>query len=251
MRAQYSVAGATPNVVLAPFGVDTTVTFPDGRTARTPARLQLGWEVRGIAARRSQQDLVARLLGNVRLLDAPKAQEDTGAMGIARLAAEDYRAYSQGGARLDAMVTLGAEAFEACQPLALRTDARSRCGDRVIVMVSAEYRDGQCVAVLRDVTADFAVDLRRRSNVVYILVNKVAGQALLLGARDYSATRPVFGTAAFVLLGEHLVVTRRNLVFEAPAGMPAIGPDWLTNGVIVPLQVRDIGEFTVKATVVR
>jgi hypothetical protein len=130
----------------------------------------------------------------------------------------------------------------------IETRSRSRCGDRQILMLGADYRDGQCLVALRDVMAGFAMDLRRRSNVTYLLVNRATRQALAVGARDYLASYAVFGHSAFFLLGEHVTVTRRNLAFEFPKDAQGrLGSDWLNDAVIVPLQVRDIGEFTVTA----
>ena len=83
-------------------------------------------------------------------------------------------------------------------------------------MLSADYRDGQCLVSLRDVTADFTVDLRRRSTVTYVLVNRVTRQALTVGTRDYFGSYAVFGRAASLLLAEHLATMRRNLVYEFP-----------------------------------
>ena len=85
-------------------------------------------------------------------------------------------------------------------------------------MLSADYRDGQCLVSLRDTMAGFTVDLRRRSNVNYVLVNRVTRQALTVGARDYFSSYPVFGRAMSLLLAEHVAVMRRNLVFEFPEG---------------------------------
>jgi hypothetical protein len=119
------------------------------------------------------------------------------------------------------------------------------------VLVSAEYRDGRCLVGLRDVMSGFAIDLRRPSRVAYVLVNRARRQALIVGTRAYSSSAyPVFGRETFVLLGEHVTVTRRTLVFEVPRGAPdSVGPDWLKDSVIVPLQIRDIGQFTVRAKV--
>ena len=147
-------------------------------------------------------------------------------------------------------MTLGALAYQACAALPLEAGARSRCGDRQVLMLSADYRDGQCLVSLRDVMAGFWMDRRRRSNVTYILVNRVTRQALALGARDYFASYPVFGRATSPLLAEHVAVVRRNLAFEFPKDVPArLGPDWLNDAVVVPLQVRDIGQLTVAARV--
>jgi hypothetical protein len=43
---------------------------------------------------------------------------------------------------------------------------------------------------------------------------------------------------------------RRNLAYEFPKDAPGqLGRDWLKDAVVVPLQIRDIGQFTVKAQV--
>ncbi len=53
-----------------------------------------------------------------------------------------------------------------------------------------------------------------------------------------------------LLLAEHVAVMRRNLAFEFPEDAPGqLGRDWLKDSVVVPLQTRDIGQFTVTARV--
>jgi hypothetical protein len=248
--AGYTITGSAPNVVLAPFGFTTTATLADGTVERYQGTQQLGWDARMMIARLVRKDVVERLLGNVTLLDAQDGSEKAAVRTIATLSPDAGRTYIERGGRFEVDLTLGALAYEACQALPLEPGVRGRCGDRQIVMLSAEYRDGMCLVSLRDVTASFTVDLRRPSRVAYVLVNKVKRQALILGARDYRASYPVFGRAAFLLLGEHLAVTIRNLVFEAPKDRPdVVGPDWLKDAVIVPLQIRDIGEFAVRAQV--
>ena len=86
--------------------------------------------------------------------------------------------------------------------------------------------------------------------MTYVLVNRVTRQALTVGTRDYSSSYAVFGRAASLLLAEHVATMRRNLAFEFPKDAPGqLGRDWLRDAVVVPLQIRDIGQFTVKAQV--
>jgi hypothetical protein len=248
--AGYTITGSAPNVVLAPFGFATTATLADGTVERYEGTQQLGWDVRRMVAKLVRKDVVERLLGDVQLLDAQDGSEKAAVRTIATLSANAGRTYVEHGGRFEVDVTVGALAYEPCRALSLEPGVRSRCGDRQIVMLSAEYRDGTCLVSLRDVAAGFTVDLRRPSRVSYVLVNKPKRQALIVGARDAFASYPVFGSATFLVLDEHLVVTRRNLAFEAPKDLPdLLGPDWLKDAVIVPLQIRDIGEFTVGAKV--
>jgi hypothetical protein len=250
LMARYEVEGSTPNVVLRPFGFRTTVTLADGQLEHTDAVQQLGWEVRGLGSRLVRKDLVEHLLGDVQLLDAQNVTDGVPERAIAKLTPGAYRIYSERGGRVQADVTLGALAYQACRELPLAAGARSSCGDRQILMLSSDYRDGQCLVSLRDVVADFTLDLRRRSTVTYVLVNRVMHQALAVGARDYFGSYAVFGRAASLLLTEHVATTRRNLVFEFPKDVPGqLGRDWLKDAVIVPLQIRDIGQFTVTTRV--
>jgi hypothetical protein len=250
LMARFTMAGSTPNVVLTPFGSRAAVTLSGGTVERSEQVHQAGWGVVGLGSRLPGKDLVERLLGDVRLIDAQEAAGIAPVRAIAKLAPGSYRTYAERGGRLDVDVTVGALAYEACPALPLEPGLRSRCGDRQIRMLSAEYRDGKCLVELRDALAGFAVDLRRRSSVAYILVNRSARQALAMGARNYASSYPVFGRATFLLLAEHVVVTRRDLEFEFPKDAPGqLGPDWLKEAVIVPLHIRDIGQFTVKAQV--
>ncbi len=250
LMARYEVRGSTPNLVLRPFGFRTTVTLADGQVERTDAVQQLGWEVRGLGSRLVHKDLVEHLLGDVQLLDARNVTEGISERAVAKLTPGAYRVYSERGGRVETDVTLGALAYQACRDLPLAAGARGHCGDRQILMLSADYRDGQCLVSLRDVMANFMVDLRRRSTVTYVLVNRVTRQALTVGARDYASSYAVFGRAASPLLAEHVATMRRNLAYEFPTDAPGqLDRNWLKDAVVVPLQIRDIGQFTVKAQV--
>jgi hypothetical protein len=258
--AAHAIAGSTPNVVLLPFGFRTTATLPDGTADRSEGIFQTGWDARAAGVRFVRKDQVERLLGGIQLLDAQEAVTEKSLIrpiasftqaAYAKLTASDAVGQASGlaGARLDVDTIVGALAYEPCAPVPLRPGARGRCGDRRFTLLSAEFMDGACVVVIRDVVAGFGIDLRRRSGVAYVLVNKASGQGLVVGARNYDAVRSVFGRATFALLGEHVAVTQRTLTFRAPKELPDIGPDWLRDAVIVPLQVRDIGQLTVKATI--
>jgi hypothetical protein len=264
--AAHAIAGSTPNVVLLPLGFRTTATLPDGTVDRSEGILQTGFDARAAGPRFVRKDQAERLLGGIQLLDAQEAVTEKSlirpiasftqaayvTLTASGIAGQAFGAVGQAsglaGIRFDVDTIVGALAYEPCAPVPLRPGSRGRCGDRRFSLLSAEFTDGACLVGIRDVVAGFGIDLRRRSSVAYVLVNKASGQGLVVGARDYNAAQSVFGRASFALLGEHVAVTHRNLVFRAPKEMPDIGPDWLRDAVIVPLQVRDIGQFTVKAT---
>jgi hypothetical protein len=277
ISATYDITGTTPNVTLMPLGFRTTLTAPDGASSHDGAVYQeliqqAGWDARAAGVRFVRRDKVERLLGGIRLLDAQEAViEKSATRPIAALtqatydklsalgyvgpasgpAGEQTRTAGQtsGLARFDIDAIVGALAYEACRPVPLQPGAGGQCGDRRFTLLSAEFTDGACIVGLRDVVAGFIIDLRRRSGVVYVLANRAKGEGLVVGTRNYYDTQTVFGRATFALLGEHVAVTHRNLVFRAPTEMPDIGPDWLRDAVIVPLQVRDIGQLTVKAKI--
>ena len=213
-----------------PFGFRTTVTLADGQVERTDAVQQLGWEVRGLGSRLVRKDLVEHLLGDVQLLDARNVTEGIPERAVAKLTPGAYRIYSERGGRVETDVTLGALAYQACRELPLAAGARGHCGDRQILMLSADYRDGQCLVSLRDVMADFTVDLRRRSTVTYVLVNRVTRQALTVGTRDYFSSYAVFGRAASLLLAEHVATMRRNLAYRVPEGRAGTARPRLAEG---------------------
>ncbi len=91
-------------------------------------------------------------------------------------------------------------------------------------------------------------ELGPRSRVVYVLVNKARGVALLNGEQDSRSRVPVFGSAP--ILTEHVLVTHRRLVFEDPKDAPGvIDAAWLKEAAIAAVEMRDIGTFRVRAVV--
>ncbi len=156
LMAHYEVRGATANVVLLPFGFRTTVTLADGTVERTDAVQQTGWEVRGLGSRLVRKDLVEHLLGDVELLDAVECHRS-------RTGAGDCEADARRVPRLlGARRPRGRERHaRRASPTRRARSSRSRrapggrCGDRQILMLSADYRDGQCLVSLRDVMAGF------------------------------------------------------------------------------------------------
>lgn len=258
VAAAYEIGGTTPNVVLVPFGFDTTLTWPDGTTVRSESSVQAGWNAGAAGSRFVRKDKVEHLLGDIRLLDAQEIDvEKDATRPIARLTEAEAARLSATGAgrapgvvpRFDVEATVGALAYEACAPLPLRPGATGRCGNRVFTIVSAGF-DGACKVELREVSAAFAVDLRRRSGLAYVLVNKAQRVGLVVSRRTEPGTRATFGRAMFAVLAEHVTVMRRDLYYQLPRGATEMmDRGWLRDSVIVPLQVRDIGTFRVKAKV--
>jgi hypothetical protein len=249
VRARAEISGGPPNILLAPFWFSTTLSV-DGRFVeryRTAYRSEWNLDAAGLESIRKQP--VEHVLGGAQLLGVARTAED-GYRQITALTAAGFAGYWERGGTLDVETGVGALAYETCPALALEPGVRGRCGNRQIRLQSADYRDGRCLVVVRDVMAGFAADLRRPSHVAYLLVNRARRQAAVSSAPGYdSAVRP-FGRSTFTLLAEHIAVTHHHLVFQAPKDVPdAVGPDWLRDAVIVPLEVRDIGQITVRTKV--
>jgi hypothetical protein len=244
------IAGETPNVVFAPIGVRSRFTVdgqPEVRYAGD--RWPDYWSFRGLGARMFRKDVVERLLGGAQLIDVEEAMRSAPTWPIAALEEEDYRAYAGAKGRIEVDIVVGARAYERCPSLALAPGARGRCGDRRIEMLAATQSGRKVLVTVRDAMAAFAMDVRRLSRVEYVLVNKERHAALMFGGLDYYSRYPVFGQVTFMPLAEHLAITWRDLVFEVPATVGQQIPSWVNESVIVPLQIRDIGEFTVRAQV--
>jgi len=253
IRASYIVTGTTANVALVPLSVTTETLFGDG--SREPFRAEVQqrvWDMLPSPPAFLRKDLVEALLVGTHLVNAVEFRPGQQMRPIASLTEEGHRKLVYLGAQFTVEVALGGIAYHVGAVLPLEGHGSGAAGDRRVSIQSATCEIGACDVVLRDAMAGFLVDLRRPSRVEYILVNQTRGQAVWSAERDYFSRYPVFGRASFALLGEHLAVTRRALMFKAPDSMPdMIDARWLQEASIAALEVRDIGAFTVEAKVVQ
>jgi hypothetical protein len=259
VRATYAFAGAPPGIALVPIGLNAAAVLADG----TREALAVGgesdavsrwlWRVFGPASVHSKEPVEA-LLGGVRVLnarevsDVERLQTLERFQTLASLADDRYRQYVDGRIRLEVEATLGAVGCRISAVLPLDGAATGTAGSGRFSILSADCEAGRCTAVVRDVMPASLSELGPRSRVVYVLVNKARGLALLNGEQDSRSRVPVFGSAP--ILTEHVLVTHRRLVFEDPKDAPGvIDAAWLKEAAIAAVEMRDIGTFRVRAVV--
>jgi hypothetical protein len=249
VRAAYTFTGTPPDVVLTPLDVRSVAVFPDGKTdvclveSRQPA-----WTAVPSVPLLRRKDQAEALLGGVRILDATEALDQPPTQLIASFSDANRLKYTQGGARFDVDATVAALGYRVSAEAPLGDRATRAAGGGRFSVLSADCGPGTCTVVVRDVMPAFLMEIARKSRVEYVLVNKPRRLALLVARRDYFSRVPVFGSAP--LLTEHLVVTHRRLVFEAPKGAPdAVDAGWGTEAAIAALEMRDIGTFRVTTVV--
>lgn len=250
VRAACTVSGAPPNVVVVPLGVASDTTLSDGTRSHYSATERLGaWILVPSVLHLLRRPEVESLLGGVPVLDATAPSEGAVVWPIASLSHQDFEKFERHGARFEANVTLGALAYEVGAVLPLNGRETTAAGDRRIALRSATCSTGSCTVDLVESTASFVVDLRRPSRVIYVLVNKSRRQAFIEAA-SVDLGRHQFDQLRFPLLAQHLSVTRMTLTFRAPDDAPGLmDPAWLQEASIAALEVRDIGSFTVRATI--
>lgn len=244
VSAAYGLTGVPSNIAAGPTAVTARLVFPDG--SRDVSRLT----ARQSPFVRTLAGVEAAILG--RLAGAPLRPEDMRVerlMPLGTLSDEGRQALAQSGARVDIDATLDAIGYRTGAVLPLRERGKGAAGDVRISLESAACRESKCAVVVREVRADFLVDVRRASRVQYVLVNQARHVALRFNSIDY-VSRFVLGAASFAMLGEHLVISRRTLVFDTPEFEPPLmDASWERDATLVAIEVRDIGEFDVKAAV--
>jgi hypothetical protein len=248
LPARIDVSAAAGAVVLSPLAATTEVNPGPGAQAEG-GRARAFTSLRSAVGEPADPHAIERAVGGTPLFDQPTPDGSATTATLAEFSDAHYQALHAGGGHLDVRLAVGATAYEACSPLALAPGTRGKCGGRSIDVLSALQTGSKCLVTVRDVDATFALDLRRPSRVIYALVNRARGLAAARGERDAYGRDPVFGAAPQALFGEHLLVTRRDLVFDIPVAAGEKIPQWLHEAAIVPVLIRDVGEFTVKATV--
>jgi hypothetical protein len=248
VRATYAFAGAPPGVALAPIGVKSTAVSTDGtREALVSGGPDVPWRAFWQAYSYIKAPVEA-LLGGVRVVGAPEIPEEERLRTLASLADHRYRQYVDGGIRFEVDATLGVVGYRVGAVLPLSGRGTGAAGGGRFSIVSANCQAGRCTAVVRDVMPASLIEHGRPSRMAYVLVNKARGLALLNGEQDYLSRIPVFGLAP--ILTEHVQVTHRRLVFEAPKETPAlIDAVWQKEAAIAAVEMRDIGTFSVRTVV--
>jgi hypothetical protein len=247
-RASWAWAGSPPNVALALLAAKSVAVFPEGtKETLGAAGPQPAWRTRWQSHLYSKSPVEA-LLGGVRLLDAPERPEREWLLPLATLADEGHRQYSEHRVRFEVDATVGAVGYRVGAVRPLDGRATGTAGDGHFSILSASCEAGRCTVVVRDVMPVSVVELDPRSRVFYVLVNKARGLALLNGEQGDLSRVPVFGQAP--ILTEHVRVTHRRLVFDAPKGMPdAIDAGWQQEAAIAAFEMRNIGTFRVHTAV--
>lgn len=253
IRATYAFAGVARHVRLSPIGLNSAAVFPDGTKKALDAGgtgfpWRLFWRVYAHGAEPVEAILGgARLLG-VRVLAAPEIPDLERLTTLGWLGDDGYRQYVDGRLRFEVEATVGAVGYRVGALLPLDGPATGAAGKGRFSILSANCQAGRCTAVARDVMPASLIELGPRSQVVYVLVNKARGLALLNGEQDSRSRVPVFGSAP--ILTEHVLVVHRRLVFESPKDAPGvIDVAWLKEAAIAAIEMRDIGTFRVRTVV--
>jgi hypothetical protein len=248
IRAAYAFEGVPRHVTLAPIGLSSAAVFPDGTKAalaggETGFPWRTFWRVYAHGAAP-----VEALLGGVRVLDAPTIPEEQRIHTLAWLGDDRYRQYVDGRLRLEVDATVGAVGYWIGALLPLDGQAAGAADRGRFSILSANCQTGRCAVVVRDAMPASLLEFSPRSRVFYVLVNKARGRALMNGEQDYPSRVPVFGWMP--ILTEHVLVTHRRLVFEAPKDSPdAIDAGWQQQAAVAVVAEREIGTFKVRAVV--
>jgi ABC-type transport system involved in multi-copper enzyme maturation permease subunit len=258
IRATYAFAGAPPSVVLTPISLNAAAVLADGTREAlvvSSGSDALLWELlRVVGPALHNNEPVEALLGGVRVLnarevsDVERLQTPERFQTLAWLGDDRYRQYVDGRLRLEIDATLGTVGCRVGAVLPLDGAATGTSRNRRFSLLSANCQSGRCTVIVRDVMPASLIELGRRSRMVFVLVNKTRGRALLNGEQGYLSRVPVFGSAQ--ILTEHVLVTHHRLVFEAPKDMPdAIDAGWQQEAAIAAIEMRDIGTFRVRTVV--
>jgi hypothetical protein len=114
----------------------------------------------------------------------------------------------------------------------------------------AACETGTCTVEIVEEMPAFTLDLRRTSEVIYLLVNRSQHRAVLLPQRGNFGHFSVFGRLMFSLLAQHLSVMTSVYAASAPGDAPGtIDQSWLREGAVVAIEARELGSVTVHANV--
>ncbi len=251
VRASYTLTGAPAGVMLVPLGVESVTTFPDGTVSRFQATGRpKTWGVMVFLPRVLGLPQVGAALGGAQLMGVEPGPDPVPIPPVASLSRQDSDKFAAGGARIDAVVTLGALHYSATGMLPLQSREAMNVGPRRIAVGRAACERGRCTVELVEETASFTLDLRRPSGVLYFLVNPSQHRAVLLAERGNLGSFSVFGRLVFPLLAQHVSTLTDVYGSNARGDAPAVVDEtWLREGAIVAIEARDLGSFTVHAKV--
>lgn len=246
VRATCAFDGAPPGVRLVPLAVESVATFADGTTSRYEAS-ERAWGAVPYG-RLVLSPTVQSAIGGARLIGAEPGPEKPIVGPIASFSKEEFDKFERGGTRFDAHVTLGGLADRVLAVLPLDAPHAADTVDRRIGVRPPVCMAGRCEVEVVDAKPAFAMDLRRASNVVWLLVNRSRHEAFTpQTSRDLSRFA-IFGRLMFPLLGQHLSV--ETVYLWTNLGNDASGPidaAWMREASVAAIEVRDIGSFTVRA----
>jgi hypothetical protein len=241
LRATLATPPPRPDVVLVPLALAGVTCGPDGRPAAGPGRMftTAYAAIRGPMYVRSE--VLGPLLGGVEVLNGMQpSRPEADPFAIATLDPPDYERAMRDGSRCAGEMTLGAVQYSRGADLPLRTGLAAPGDDPGLTVLSASCDDGACDVVLRDVAVVFSFTGRASSHLEYWLVDPARRIALVGQQRDARS----FGRASLPILAEHLGITHRVLRFEAaPGSRPLVASEWLKDGRLVAVHVRDAGRF--------
>jgi hypothetical protein len=248
IRATSAFAGAPFGVALAPIDLKSAAVLPDGtREVLVSAGPDVPWRAFWQAYVFSKAPVEA-LLGGVRVLGAPEIPAEERLRTLARLADDRYRQYVDGRIGFEVDATIGAVGYRVGTLLPLNGRTTGSAGNGRFSILSASCAAGACTVTVRDAMPASLIEYGRPTRIAYVLVNRARGMALMNGEQDYLGRVSVFGSAP--ILTEHVLVTHRRLVFEAPKdASDAIDAGWQQEAAIAAIEMRDIGTFKVRAVV--
>jgi hypothetical protein len=189
-----------------------------------------------------RKDVLRPLLGGVEVQNGiDVVRHEANPFPVATLDTPDYERAMRDGLRCGGQVSLGAVRYSLGAELPLRVGATASSDGHGLTVMSAACGDYWCDVVVRDVAVELSFFGQSRSHVEYALVDR-GPRAALVGVQR---TAFAFGHASLPLLTEHLGITHRLLRFAPAAGAGALaGSQWLRDGALVAVHVRDVGWFS-------
>ena len=250
VRATCALGGAPPNVRLVPLAVESVATFPDGTTSRLEA--SAGTRAWGAIpyGRLILSPTVQSAIGGARLIGAESGPEKPVVRPIASFSRQEFDKFAKGGTRFDTRVTVGGLAYRVLAVLPVDSPHTADTVDRRVSVRPLECTPERCGVEVVEAKPAFAMDLRRPSAVIWLLVNRSRHEAFVPSPFLDVNRFTIFGRLMFPLMGQHLSVETVRLWtdFARDASGP-IDAAWMRDASVAVIEVRDIGSFTVRAKV--
>jgi hypothetical protein len=250
VRATCAFDGAPTNVRLVPLAVESVATFADG----TSIQFDSNERARAWGAVPNERLIlsptVQSAIGGARLIGTEPAPEKPVVRPIASLSREEFDRFARGEARFDTRVTLGGLAYQVLAILPLDSPHTVDVVGRRVRARPLECTPERCGAELLEERTAFALDLRRASSIVWLLVNRSRHEAIVPNVFREISLFTVFGRLKFPLLAQHLSVETTWLWSDfARGGSGSIDAAWMRDASVAAIEVRDVGSFTVRAKV--